>query len=46
MNREYYLNMLINSKDNGKIKVLTGTTGSGKTYLLKTLYKEYLVNQG
>ena len=46
MNREHYLDKLLNSKDNGKIKVLTGTTGSGKTYLLKNLYKEYLINQG
>ena len=36
-----YLRQLIDSKDNGLIKIVTGLRRVGKSYLLKTLFKEY-----
>ena len=39
-----YLRQLIDSKDNGLIKIVTGLRRVGKSYLLKTLFKEYLLN--
>ncbi len=44
--RDRYLNMLINSKNNGFPKVITGIRRCGKSFLLKTLYKDYLLNSG
>ena len=43
--RSFYLNQLIKSRGNKKIKVLTGVTGSGKTTLLK-LYINHLISMG
>ena len=43
--RNKYLNMLINNKDNGFPKIITGIRRCGKSYLLKTLYKNYLVEK-
>ncbi|TAH57176.1 MAG: ATP-binding protein, partial [Bacillota bacterium] len=40
--RDFYINKLINSKGNGKVKVITGLRRCGKSYLLFKLYKEYL----
>lgn len=39
INRDVYLSKLIQSKENGLIKVVTGLRRSGKSYLLKTLFK-------
>ena len=39
INRDLYLSKLIQSKENGLIKVVTGLRRSGKSYLLKTLFK-------
>ena len=44
--RETYLNRLIAKKDNGFIKVITGVRRCGKSFLLFTLYKEYLLRSG
>lgn len=41
--RDKYLNLLINSKQNGFPKVITGIRRSGKSYLLNTIYKNYLI---
>lgn len=40
------MQQLIDSKDNGLIKIVTGLRRVGKSYLLKTLFKEYLLKEG
>ena len=40
------MQQLIESKDNGLIKIVTGLRRVGKSYLLKTLFKEYLQAEG
>ena len=44
--RPYYMQQLIDSKDNGLIKIVTGLRRVGKSYLLKTLFKDYLLAEG
>ena len=44
--RKQYLDQLIRKKDNGRVKVITGLRRSGKSYLLFTLYRDYLLNSG
>ena len=44
--RPIYIQQLIESKDNGLIKIVTGLRRVGKSYLLKTLFKEYLLSEG
>ncbi|MDO5138809.1 MAG: ATP-binding protein [Oscillospiraceae bacterium] len=44
--RKQYMDQLIQKKDNGQIKVITGLRRSGKSYLLFTLYRQYLLNNG
>lgn len=44
--RDYYLNQLIARKDNGLIKIITGIRRCGKSYLLRTLFKNHLLEQG
>ena len=44
--RNAYMQQLIDSKDNGLIKIVTGLRRVGKSYLLKTLFKEYLLKEG
>lgn len=44
--RPIYIRQLIDSKDNGLIKIVTGLRRVGKSYLLKTLFKEYLLTEG
>ncbi len=41
--RDKYLQMLIDSRNNGFPKVITGIRRCGKSYLLKEIYKEYLL---
>lgn len=41
--RPIYMQQLIDSKDNGLIKIVTVLRRVGKSYLLKTLFKEYLL---
>ena len=40
--RDRYLNELIDKKNNGFIKVITGLRRSGKSYLLNVLFKKHL----
>lgn len=44
--RRRYLERLINSKENGLIKVITGIRRCGKSYLLDPIFRNYLKNQG
>ncbi len=44
--RDKYLNQLIHSCGNKLIKVITGMRRCGKSYLLFTLFKNYLIKQG
>lgn len=44
--RLLYMQQLIDSKDNGLIKIVTGLRRVGKSYLLKTLFREYLLKEG
>ena len=41
--RDFYLNQIINSINNGMIKVITGIRRSGKSYLLFELFNDYLL---
>ena len=43
--RQKYLKELINSIDNGMIKIITGVRRCGKTYLLFNLFYSYLKSQ-
>lgn len=44
--RDKYLQRLINAKNNGFPKVITGIRRCGKSYLLKEIYKNYLLGNG
>ena len=44
--REKYLQELINRQWNGMIKIITGIRRCGKSYLLRTLFKNHLLAQG
>ena len=44
--RPKYLQRLINKKENGLIKIVTGIRRCGKSYLLDPIYKNYLLEQG
>ena len=44
--RKEYLEQLIRKKQNGMVKVITGIRRSGKSYLLKEIYREYLLANG
>lgn len=44
INRDKYLNQLIQKKNNGLIKIITGLRRCGKSYLLNKLYKDYLIS--
>ena len=44
--RDKYLSQLIMNRDNGFPKVITGMRRSGKSYLLKEIYAEYLFSAG
>lgn len=44
--RDFYLNKLIRSMHNKMVKVITGIRRCGKSYLLKTLFKDYLLSNG
>lgn len=46
INRDYYLNQLVSSKNNGMIKIVTGLRRSGKSYLLFKLFYEKLIADG
>ncbi|AEM68876.1 ATP-binding protein [Mycoplasma putrefaciens] len=42
--RDFYLNQLIDKKDNKKVKIITGIRRCGKSYLLFNLFYEYLLS--
>ena len=44
--RDYYLGQLIKRKGNGLIKIVTGIRRCGKSYLLRTLFKNHLLESG
>ncbi len=44
--RDYYLEQLIQRKNNGLIKIVTGIRRCGKSYLLRTLFKNHLLENG
>ncbi len=44
--RDLYLNKLISKKHNGLIKVITGIRRCGKSFLLFTLFRNHLLEQG
>lgn len=44
--RNVYLKQLINKRDNSLIKVITGARRSGKSYLMNTIFYEYLLEEG
>ncbi|MBE5968708.1 MAG: ATP-binding protein [Lachnospiraceae bacterium] len=43
--REKYLNQLIKAKNNGFPKVITGIRRCGKSYLLKEIFRDYLLSE-
>lgn len=44
--RDFYLDKLIQRKNNGLIKVITGIRRCGKSYLLNTLFYQHLLDNG
>lgn len=44
--REHYLQQIIDKKDDGMVKVITGIRRCGKSYLLDPLYRNYLLSEG
>lgn len=44
--RDNYLNQLISARGNGLIKIITGIRRCGKSFLLSTLFRNYLESQG
>lgn len=46
INRDNYLQKLINRKENGAIKIVTGIRRVGKSFLLFEIYKNHLLQSG
>lgn len=46
IHRPHYLNKLIDCRHNGMIKIVTGIRRCGKSFLLFTLFSDWLKNQG
>lgn len=44
--RDYYLNKLIEARNDGLIKVVTGIRRCGKSYLLNRLFYNHLIESG
>ena len=44
--RDYYLKKLIEAKNDGLIKILIGVHQCGKSYLLNTIFYNYLIEEG
>jgi len=46
INRNRYLNTLLRKRSNGLIKIITGIRRCGKSYLLGTIFKNALIDEG
>ncbi len=46
VDRNVYLNKLIDRMHNGEVKIITGSRRCGKSWLLKKVFKSYLLSQG
>ena len=46
IDRNIYLNRLISKMHNGKVKIITGIRRCGKSYLLRHIFKDYLLTHG
>ncbi len=46
VNRTTYIDQLVRSRGNGLIKIVTGIRRSGKSFLLKKLFRQYLLDDG
>ncbi len=46
VNRSRYIDQLVRSKGNGLIKIVTGLRRSGKSFLLKKLFRQHLLDEG
>ena len=46
ISRNHYLNQLIERKNNGMVKIVTGIRRCGKSYLLFKLFKKHLLESG
>ena len=46
IDRNLYLNRLISKMHNGKVKIITGIRRCGKSYLLRHIFKDYLLANG
>ena len=44
--RDQYVDELLSKRWNGKVKIITGLRRCGKSFLLSTLYKDYLLKEG
>jgi hypothetical protein len=44
--RKTYLQKLIDRRDNGEVKIITGSRRCGKSWLLKKIYRDYLISIG
>ena len=44
--RKQYIDKLLNKSWNGKVKIITGIRRCGKSFLLRTLYKQALMKKG
>ena len=46
IDRNLYLKRLISKMHNGKVKIITGIRRCGKSYLLRQIFKDYLLANG
>lgn len=46
VNRSRYIDQLVRSEGNGLIKIITGLRRSGKSFLLKKLFRQHLLDDG
>ena len=46
ISRDFYLNKLISRMHNGMVKIVTGIRRCGKSYLLFSIFRNYLTEQG
>jgi len=46
INRQVYLQKLVDRRDNGEVKIITGSRRCGKSWLLEKIYRDYLISDG